>query len=316
VNDSLGHAAGDEMLRTIAGRLQEALRAEDTAARPGGDEFAALLEDLDGEAAAHDVAERVRSAVERPVTIGDRELRPAAGIGIAFPQPRATADELLRNADLAMYAAKGRGKAQVTARTRTITAPPTSPAALARSATCAPAASPRRGPAPCPAAPTRCASPAARRSSLICVAEEKRMRLRGLHHVTAIVADMERTIGFYRDVLGLHIVRDGPSDDDPDSRHVWFATDGGGPGALVSFMQYPNLPEGVVGRNSVHHFALIVDSDDEQRAWRDYLRGRGLECSEVLDRGAFRSLYVRDPDGHIVEIATRGPGFGAGGPPA
>jgi glyoxalase family protein len=66
----------------------------------------------------------------------------------------------------------------------------------------------------------------------------------------------------------------------------------------------------------VHHFALIVDTEDEQRAWRDYLRGRGLECSDVLDRGAFRSLYVRDPDGHIVEIATRGTGFGAGGPPA
>jgi glyoxylase I family protein len=148
------------------------------------------------------------------------------------------------------------------------------------------------------------------------VSEEKRMRLRGLHHVTAIVADLERTIAFYRDVLGLRIVHDGPSDDDPSSRHVWFGADGAGPGALVSFMQYPQLPEGIVGRNSVHHFALIVETEDEQDAWRDYLRGCGVECSEILDRGAFRSLYVRDPDGHIVEIATRGPGFGAGGPPA
>jgi glyoxylase I family protein len=148
------------------------------------------------------------------------------------------------------------------------------------------------------------------------VAEEKRMQLRGLHHVTAISSDLERTIAFYRDVLGLHIVHDGPSDDDPGSRHVWFAAGNGGAGALLSFMQYPQLPEGVVGRGSTHHFALVVETADEQDAWLTYLRGQGLETSEVLDRGAFRSLYVRDPDGHIVEIATRGPGFGAGGPAA
>ena len=85
-------------------------------------------------------------------------------------------------------------------------------------------------------------------------------------------------------------------------------------------MQYPELPEGVVGLGSTHHFALVVDSAEEQEAWRDYLRGQGVECTEVLDRGSFRSIYLRDPDSHIVEIATRGPGFGpapqaAGGPP-
>ena len=132
------------------------------------------------------------------------------------------------------------------------------------------------------------------------------MQLRGLHHVTAICKDVEATIGFYRDVLGLGIAHDGPSDDDPGSRHVWF---GGGPGALVTFMEYPDLQEGVVGRGSVHHFALLVESAEEQEAWRDYLRSRGVKCTDVLDRGAFRSIYVRDTDGHIVEIATRGPGF-------
>ena len=59
----------------------------------------------------------------------------------------------------------------------------------------------------------------------------------------------------------------------------------------------------------------MVDSPEEQEAWRDYLRGQGVECTDVFDRGAFRSIYVRDPDGHIVEIATRGPGFPAPGPP-
>ena len=140
------------------------------------------------------------------------------------------------------------------------------------------------------------------------------MQLRGLHHLTVISADLERTIAFYRDLLGLPIVHDAPSDDDPSTRHVWFGALDGGPGTLLSFMEYPELPKGSVGTGSTHHFALIVDSPEEQEAWRDYLRGHGVECTEVFDRGSFRSIYVRDPDGHIVEIATRGPGFaGAGG---
>jgi catechol 2,3-dioxygenase-like lactoylglutathione lyase family enzyme len=53
----------------------------------------------------------------------------------------------------------------------------------------------------------------------------------------------------------------------------------------------------------------MVESAEEQEAWRDYLRGQGVECTDVFDRGAFRSIYIRDPDGHIVEIATSGPGF-------
>jgi diguanylate cyclase (GGDEF)-like protein/PAS domain S-box-containing protein len=113
VNDSLGHAAGDELLRTVAGRLEGALRSQDTAARLGGDEFAALLEDVSGEAEALEVAERVRRALEPAATIGTRELIPSASIGVACPAPDAGAEEVLRNADLAMYAAKDRGKAQV-----------------------------------------------------------------------------------------------------------------------------------------------------------------------------------------------------------
>ena len=138
------------------------------------------------------------------------------------------------------------------------------------------------------------------------------MQLTGLHHVTAICADMERTIAFYRDVLGLAIVHDGPSDDDPDTRHVWFGAVDGAAGRLVSFMQYPQLPKGVAGVGSTHHFALAVDSPEELDAWHDYLSGREVECSAVFDRGSFRSLYFRDPDGHVVEIATRSPGVWSG----
>jgi len=87
---------------------------------------------------------------------------------------------------------------------------------------------------------------------------------------------------------------------------AWYVTD--------VFFNFPELPKGVVGTGSTHHFALVVDSADEQEAWRDYLRRQGVECTDVFDRGSFRSIYIRDPDGHIVEIATRGPGFsGTGG---
>ena len=138
------------------------------------------------------------------------------------------------------------------------------------------------------------------------------MQLRGLHHVTAICRDADRTIAFYRDLMGLAIVHDGPSDDDPDSRHVWFGAQDGRAGMLVSLMTYPELPKGVVGVGSTHHFAFRVSSEDELDGWKRYLESRGVPCTPVLDREHFKSVYLRDPDGHIVEIATDLPGF----PPA
>jgi glyoxylase I family protein len=145
---------------------------------------------------------------------------------------------------------------------------------------------------------------------------QRRMRLRGLHHVTLICRDLARTTSFYRDLLGLALVHETTNDDDPGSRHFYFGDPDGAPGTLVSFLEYPSLPAGVVGLGSTHHFALTVDSADEQVAWRDYLRSHGIQCTDVFDRGPFRSIYLRDPDGHILEIATRGPGFDGPAPDA
>jgi catechol 2,3-dioxygenase-like lactoylglutathione lyase family enzyme len=145
--------------------------------------------------------------------------------------------------------------------------------------------------------------------------EPQRMRLTGLHHVTLICRDLARTTSFYRDLLGLALVQETTNDDDPGSPHFYFGDPGGMPGTLISFLEYPSLPQGVVGAGSTHHFAFIVESAEEQIAWRDYLREHGVECTDVFDRTQFRSIYLRDPDGHIVEIATRGPGFGGDGPP-
>ena len=143
----------------------------------------------------------------------------------------------------------------------------------------------------------------------------RRMQLTGLHHITLICRDLNRTTAFYRDLLGLALVHQATNDDDPDARHFFFGDPAGSPGTLISFLEYPSLPPGVVGTGSTHHFAFTVDSAEELAAWRDYLRSRGTDSTDVFDRGAFKSLYIRDPDGHIVEIATRGPGFGLAGPP-
>ena len=74
------------------------------------------------------------------------------------------------------------------------------------------------------------------------VDEPRRMQLRGLHHLTAIVGDLERTTTFYRDVLGLRLVHEGASDDDPDARHFWFALGDPDAGHLISFLEYPSMP--------------------------------------------------------------------------
>lgn len=140
-------------------------------------------------------------------------------------------------------------------------------------------------------------------------ADPPRMQLRGLHHVTLICRDLTTTTAFYRDLLGLALVSESVNDDDPGTQHFWFGDASGVPGTLVSFLEYPSMPEGIVGRGSTHHLAFTVESAEEQEAWRDYLRGQGVQCSEVFDRAQFRSIYFRDPDGHLIEIATRGPGF-------
>ena len=111
VNDSLGHAAGDQALRAVADRLRAVLRSGDTPARLGGDEFAILLEDAPDTAAVLEVAERVLDALDEPIVIDGHEVRIRASIGVATRQSADTLpDELVRNADLAMYEAKANGK--------------------------------------------------------------------------------------------------------------------------------------------------------------------------------------------------------------
>ena len=113
VNDTFGHAAGDELLRRVAARIRKTIRETDTLARLGGDEFALFQTDARGADAMALVASRIVDAVAQPLRIERHEVRTTVSIGIAScPRNGATADALLRRADLALYQAKQQGRSR------------------------------------------------------------------------------------------------------------------------------------------------------------------------------------------------------------
>jgi diguanylate cyclase (GGDEF)-like protein/PAS domain S-box-containing protein len=112
VNDSLGHDAGDRLLQAAAQRLVKSTRPSDTVARLGGDEFAILLEGIRNERDIERIAAPITAAFNRPLLLDGRETDTSASIGVACSQPGDDAEQLLRNADIAMYNAKAAGKAR------------------------------------------------------------------------------------------------------------------------------------------------------------------------------------------------------------
>jgi diguanylate cyclase (GGDEF)-like protein/PAS domain S-box-containing protein len=113
VNDALGHAVGDQLLKTVADRIRRASGTGDTAARLGGDEFAILLEDRGGIDRAIDVAERLLDSLRDPVSIAGYDVAVLASVGVAVASPGMSTTSLLRDADIAMYEAKRAGKGQI-----------------------------------------------------------------------------------------------------------------------------------------------------------------------------------------------------------
>ena len=113
INDSLGHKAGDQLLKAVAERMESYLRAEDTAARLGGDEFTILVEDVASVSEGVQLAERIAEVLQPPFTLEEQEVFTTVSIGIALSGPtHERAEDLLRHADLAMYRAKHKGKAR------------------------------------------------------------------------------------------------------------------------------------------------------------------------------------------------------------
>jgi diguanylate cyclase (GGDEF)-like protein/PAS domain S-box-containing protein len=114
INDSLGHVTGDDFLVAIAARMKGAVRSDDLLARFGGDEFVVLLQDVAGMETAVAAAQRICSAVEQPMVLPEGyELVASVSVGIALTEPGRTADDVLRNADVAMYDAKAKGGGSV-----------------------------------------------------------------------------------------------------------------------------------------------------------------------------------------------------------
>ncbi len=135
------------------------------------------------------------------------------------------------------------------------------------------------------------------------------MRIQGVHHITLIASEIEQTTRFYTELLGLRLVKRTVNFDDPESPHYYYGDAFGHPGTLVTYFGSPKRARGRMGVGVTHHFALLVETDAKQEEWRDRLRSAGVATTEVIDRKYFRSIYFNDPDGVIVEIATRGPGF-------
>lgn len=113
INDSLGHSAGDDLLRVVASTLVASLRKSDTAARLGGDEFAVLIEDAANREEVMQMAARLMKTLRQPVVVDGQELTSTVSMGVTFGRKGHTGDQLLRNADLAMYLAKSQGKDRI-----------------------------------------------------------------------------------------------------------------------------------------------------------------------------------------------------------
>lgn len=133
----------------------------------------------------------------------------------------------------------------------------------------------------------------------------------GMHHITAIGTDIARTHAFFGELLGMRRVKMTSNFDDPTSAHWYWGVGDGRPGTIITYFERDPRKErrAQMGAGQTHHFALAVSDAETQLEWREKLVRAGLPVSPVMDRIYFKSIYMRDPDGHIVELATAGPGF-------
>ncbi len=147
----------------------------------------------------------------------------------------------------------------------------------------------------------------------------------GFHHVGFVAAEADRTLRFYEELLGLRSLDPGPLDafhppelggeEPPGPGHRTLLFGGGfgdrtgAPGSLISVRVAPGVRRGRWGVGGIHHLALAVKDEDALLRWKRRLRDAGVGSSGPIDRGYFTSLYFQDPDGHILELATEGPGY-------
>ncbi|MBI5650249.1 MAG: VOC family protein, partial [Chloroflexi bacterium] len=135
------------------------------------------------------------------------------------------------------------------------------------------------------------------------------MTILGLHHITLICSDAQRTVDFYTGVLGQRFVKQTVNFDDPSSYHLYLGDELGRPGTAITFFEWRAAPRGYPGIGGTHHFALQIADYTGLLKWKRRLTDLGIAVEGPLDRHYFTSIYFRDPDGVILEIATQGPGW-------
>jgi glyoxalase family protein len=133
----------------------------------------------------------------------------------------------------------------------------------------------------------------------------------GMHHITAIGSNIQRTNEFFSELLGMRRVKMTSNFDDPTQAHWYWGVGEGKPGTLITYFERDpqKVRRARFGAGQTHHYALAVPDETTQLEWREKLLCAGLRVSPVMDRIYFKSIYTNDPDGHIVELATLGPGF-------
>lgn len=126
----------------------------------------------------------------------------------------------------------------------------------------------------------------------------------GLHHITLVTSSEQLNRKFYTEILGLRRVKLSVNQDDVFHRHLFYADDPS-KGNAITFFEWPDLPRGLIGLGSPHHLSYEVPSVDVLIQWKAWLSGNGVPSSGFYPRDGRVSLYLRDPDGVIIEIAAR-----------
>jgi len=135
------------------------------------------------------------------------------------------------------------------------------------------------------------------------------MSIQSIHHITTVSSNMQRTVDFYTGMLGFRLVKKTVTFDSPHHYHLYFGDEHGRPSTLVSVIENPDAAHGHPGIGGTHHFAFIVETGEAQLKWKRLLTDAGISVIGPYNRVYFRSIYFHDPDGTILEIATRQPGF-------
>jgi glyoxalase family protein len=142
------------------------------------------------------------------------------------------------------------------------------------------------------------------------------MTILGLHHITLVSSNAQRTTDFFTRILGLRLVKQTVNFDDPGSYHLYFGDETGSPGSAITYFEWRGAPRGNWGIGGTHHFALSVADYNGLLKWKRRLTDKGIAVDGPYDRHYFKSIYFRDPDGAIIEIATKEPGFAVDEDPA